>query len=346
MKRRKFVGTLGLGVLGLPVVTEADGRLYGTPNSLKISIAPATENKIKLGLSRADVPVSIWNQMTAFSSMATTILSNSQARLAFAGDTDGYLESCGIPKDLLNSNDHEMRLLKFCSEPEVRSLAQSGNYAAFFSKLQAESLVSGRGNLRSGLVRLYANALQSNAKSAQALLDRLSGTGAPSDTLTVSNVFEAAIQPLLATADHRKESPSPNPDTSVIVDVDTILVFHVFFATEISVFVWAVAIAALVVVGVDPLEQGAALDLSSAKNKLASSLINPALVDEIALVGRAARIAGNFDFASRAYKDVIDFEMDAVLEAAETIGFVNLTSEKRATTLELLKQSAYRSLNV
>ena len=88
------------------------------------------------------------------------------------------------------------------------------------------------------------------------------------------------------------------------------------------------------------------MDLNAAKNKLASPHLNANFVEEISIVGRAARLAGNFDFAMQAYKDVVDLEMEAILEAAEAAGLLQLAPTDRRRTLDILRGSAYRSLNL
>jgi hypothetical protein len=48
----------------------------------------------------------------------------------------------------------------------------------------------------------------------------------------------------------------------------------------------------------------------------------------------------------QAYKDVVDLEMEAILEAAEAAGLLQLAPTDRRRTLDILRGSAYRSLNL
>lgn len=314
-KRRALKG-LTIGVLGLPVVSIADNRLYGKPGSVGVGAADVANDALRLRLASADVPVEVWKTMTSLRGMWGAVLSDPTEAALFAANPDAYLSRFGIESSVLNSSDREVQLMRAMADPTMQAIASRGDYTAFLNYLNAQNLMGG--GLYSGLVTQLRSILQSDFARLQPFLTKL-------QDVANTNLTELP-RDLAVGDDFSLKDNSVETNASVVSDVS--------IASEVVILVLVVVVAFIV----------SSAHVQKSLNLTAN--VNEAMFEEISHVMRAARLVGAEDFVRQAYGDVVRQEAKALLDAALSVGRTALSATQYNSVLSRVESQLEHSLGL
>ena len=100
MKRRNFLSlsAAGIGLAGLgPGGSVAGGRLYGAPLYESNPDRMLGENRLRLALSRIEMPVEAWAPLINMSRLWNAVLQDDSTRKAFRRSPRKFLARNGVP---------------------------------------------------------------------------------------------------------------------------------------------------------------------------------------------------------------------------------------------------------
>ncbi|MDP6416687.1 MAG: hypothetical protein QGG54_16890, partial [Gammaproteobacteria bacterium] len=144
MKRRNFLSlsAAGIGLAGLgPSGSVAGGRLYGAPLYEANTDRVLGENRLRLALSRIEIPIEAWGPLMNMSRLWNAVLQDKSTREEFRSSPRRFLARNGVPLAIMKRSSQEFRLLQLICDPYIRHIAGSGNYRAFISRLKENNLL-------------------------------------------------------------------------------------------------------------------------------------------------------------------------------------------------------------
>ncbi len=324
MKRRKFLNlsAAGVGLMGLgPAGAAGNIGLYGEPMFQQSSSNALAENRLRLTLSRAELPVEAWEPIMNMSRLWGQVLKNKATRTAFQRSPRRFLRSRGVPDDIVGENSDQFRLLKMICDPYVRHLASSGNYRAFIGKLRDANVLEQRaGNRLRGRIR---GLLQQDLQQLRSRMQSVTR-----DDFTQLSEIETTAE-LYAVS---QQLAAANDTTQVVAAAVALVVVAVAVLTYVTISINAavilnVAAAVAVVVAAAVTVSGGCTDCHANFGKLAS--LEPSMQQNLDTVIRAARLSGQASFETEALKDYIADESQACLEAAEDLAVIHLPRQKK-----------------
>ncbi len=326
MKRRKFIGlsAAGISLAGFgPVSGATGGRLYGGSVSGRHAQRKLGEDRLRLVLSRIEMPVEAWGPVMNMSRLWNTVLQDAASRDEFRVSPRRFLARNGIPLSVMRHSSQEFRLLRLVCDPYVRHIASSGNYRAFIERLQEENLLhdDAEGSLRNkirGLLETDVEALKENLPVA------ITGSAMLPDLQDSADLYFVT-----------RELAAVNSTTQAVAAAAVVVVVAALAATYVSVGVnitvvlnlgFTISIAISVAVGVSGGGGGGCTNCHADFGALAN--LEPKMRENLDLTIRAARLTGQPSFATKALKDYIFTETRACLEAAESLAVINLPVNK------------------
>lgn len=332
MKRRNFLSlsTAGIGLAGLgPVGSVAGDRLFGTPLYDKNPEHILGEDRLRLVLSRIEMPVEAWGPLMNMSRIWNAVLQNDATRDAFLASPKRFLARNGIPSTVMRRSPQEFRLLRLICDPYVRHIASSGNYHAFISRLKEKNLLHDdvEGSLRNRIRRL----LEADIEQLRARLPRAAtGSTALPDLQNSADLYFVT-----------QELAAVNSTTQAVAAAVVVVVVAALAATYVGVGVnvtvvlnlgFSISIAVSVAVGIAGSVGGGVIGGCSNCHADFGSLagLEPRMRENLDLTIRAARLTGQPSFETAALKDYIFTETRACLEAAESLAVINLPGEPEA----------------
>ncbi len=330
MKRRKFlnlsaagIGMAGLGTAGAAVAGSTGGRLYGTPLYETNSDRVRGENRLRLVLSRMEMPIEAWGPLMNMSRLWNAVLQDDATRDEFLASPKRFLARNNIPLSIMQRSPQEFGLLRLLCDPYIRHVASAGNYRAFIERLKENDLLhdDAEGSLRNRIRRI----LKTDLDQLEAMLPRTKTGGAMLPDLQDSADLYFVTQELAAV----------NATTQAVAAAAVVVVVAALAATVVSVGVsvtvvlnlgFSISVAVSTSIGVGG--GGTCNYCHTDVGTLAG--LEPKMRDNLELTIRAARLAGSPSFETEALKDYIFTETRACLEAAESLAVLNLPGERDA----------------
>lgn len=137
MKRRSFLG-ISISAMGVPVVSSGTS-LYGTPVSVTgpVKLLTDDDDTLRFTFSTTYIPESMLSKLSILSNLWRRVLGNQEDKQRFSKDPAHFLTSNGVPLSLLNSRDHEVRMLIALCDDSVLASSIRGDYREFLGKLDA-----------------------------------------------------------------------------------------------------------------------------------------------------------------------------------------------------------------
>ncbi|CAQ83902.1 MULTISPECIES: hypothetical protein [Photorhabdus] len=152
MKRRTFIGVAAGAAIGsvIPTVNAKanSNRLFGVPRSL-LSPGEVEENKLRLSMSHAKLPVEIWEDIIAYNRFWETIKQQPELVLEYRESPEKVLNEFGIDKNIVSPGSSEELLLFITYDKELMDAVKTNNYEKLFSRLKTYGLNKRKSNLRS-----------------------------------------------------------------------------------------------------------------------------------------------------------------------------------------------------
>ena len=328
MKRRNFLSlsAAGIGLAGLgPGGSVAGGRLYGAPLYESNPDRMLGENRLRLALSRIEMPVEAWAPLINMSRLWNAVLQDDSTRKAFRRSPRKFLARNGVPLAALEHSSQEFRLLQLISDPYVRHIAGSGNYPAFINLLKENNLLhdNAEGSLRNRIRKL----LEADIDKLRSQLSGMKSEGGELSSLQNSAELYFVTQELAAV----------NRTTQAIAAAVVVVVVAALAATYVSVGVnvtvllnlgFSISVAVSIAIGIGGAGGGGGACNYCHTEFGALAGLEPKMRDNLELTIRAARLTGRPSLETDALKDYIFTETRACLEAAESLAVINLPAEK------------------
>ncbi|MFQ5636086.1 MAG: hypothetical protein ACE5G3_12255, partial [Gammaproteobacteria bacterium] len=310
-------------------------RLYGRPLYADDPERVIGEDRLRLALSRIEMPVETWGPVMSMSRLWNAVLHDDKKREQFLASPRRFLARHGVPSDAMKRSPQEFRLLRLVCDPYVRHLAGSGNYRAFIDRLKEHDLL--HDDAEDSLRHRIRAVLDTDLEQLRA---RLPGPAAPGAAL--AGLPESADLYLVT-----QELAAVNSTTQAVAAAAVIVVVAALAATYVSVGVnvtvvlnlgFSISVAVSVAVatggggGVGGIGGGGGGGGCSNCHGDFGALagMEPKMRDNLDLTIRAARLSGRPSFETEALKDYIFTETRACLEAAESLAVIELPAGKKA----------------
>ncbi|MEB0141091.1 MULTISPECIES: hypothetical protein [unclassified Undibacterium] len=367
MKRRYFLG-IALGSLGVPKLGTGTS-LYGTPVSILPRPLTLPHEALRLSLSEANIPTGLWNDLSSLGSLWERILTDPEEKALFKRDPGSYLESRGIPRNILASQDQEVKMLTALCNDDVLSSAIQGDYKQFLSMLTSLGVVSARPP--SALKERAIQALRGDATNTEYTRRLTTATdGAQFQKRLKQNELQYIYSQV-----------APNSDQAAVVAIPVaiaaIVVAYISVATSITVAILAgvyisVAVSVAITVGgghsrnagdqwplfAGPPQSGvitaktpqSARQMQTDREFAERVLIGKRMLalDPTRLVNaqetaRIAKLLKQDAFVLEANRQLIRDEIDAFISAAEELNIIKIPSSTRTHVLDAMKQLSIRA---
>jgi len=326
MKRRNFLSlsAAGIGMAGLnPASGAVSGRLFGAPLYAKNQQGALGEDRMRLTLSRMEMPVEAWEPLMKMSRVWNAVLRNDATRKEFQASPRRFLVRNGIPLTVMKRSPQEFQLLKIICDPYVRHVAGVGNYRAFISHLSENDLL--HNDAEDSLRRRIRGLIETDVEQFRTQLTRAGFSGTELSDLQDSADLYFVVQELSAA----------NSTTQAVVVAAIFVLVAVVAATYVSVgvnvivalnlgFAISVAVSTAVFTGGGSTCSNCHADVGALAN------MEPKMRENLDLTIRVARLTGQPSFETEALKDYINTETRACLEAAESLAVLNLPKGREA----------------
>ncbi|WP_434524527.1 hypothetical protein [Photorhabdus asymbiotica] len=152
MKRRTFIGVAVGAAIGsvIPTVNASinSTRLFGVPRSL-LSPGEIEENKLRLSMSNAKLPVEVWEEIITYNRFWETIKQQPELVLEYRESPEKVLDEFGIDKDIVSPGSAEELLLFITYDKDLMNAVKTNDYEALFSRLKTYGLNEKGSSLRS-----------------------------------------------------------------------------------------------------------------------------------------------------------------------------------------------------
>jgi len=292
-----------------------DGRLFGMPSYIGSTDASLRKDKLRLSLSRVDVPVEAWDSVINLSGIWDLVLNDRRAQKAFLSSPRRFLQDHGIAQDVLNADSQEVRLLKLVCDPYVRHVAASGQYREFIAQLQKSDVL--HADADDSLSQQIRELMQSDLTRMRELVSSAK-VGFVGDVLGSQNTADLYFltEQLVGASSSLSESNAAATAAVVIL------------AAAVVVVVVAVGVGISVSVGVSGCTNCHA-DLGALAN------IEPKMRENLDTVIRAARLTGQSSIEVEALKDFVATESRLCLEVADEMDLIQLPNDSKARTMVL-----------
>ncbi|MFC5695215.1 hypothetical protein ACFPU0_06530 [Pseudomonas sp. GCM10022186] len=154
MRRRDIFKAAVLGGVAsaLPVASSNE-RLFGAPGSI-IAKDTASDNKLRLLMSKGDIPVEVWEDVVDFSRVWSAVSSDLSLAGEFYADRESFLAKMGVAEGTIEPRSMEEKLLLASHDPTIRKAAIDGDYAAYLGRLKELGVFMATPTLRQRVDRL------------------------------------------------------------------------------------------------------------------------------------------------------------------------------------------------
>ncbi|OCQ52803.1 hypothetical protein Ppb6_02147 [Photorhabdus australis subsp. thailandensis] len=151
MKRRTFIGVAAGVTIGsiIPTVNAKanSNRLFGVPRSL-LSQGGVEENKLRLSMSNAKLPVEVWEEIITYNRFWETIKQQPELALEYRASPEKVLNEFGIDKDIVSPGSAEELLLFITYDKDLMNAVKTNDYEELFSRLKTYGLNKRKSSLR------------------------------------------------------------------------------------------------------------------------------------------------------------------------------------------------------
>ena len=322
MDKREFLKTVTAASVGMPIL-GAETRRFGVPGSITGQVAEMPQ--IRLPIANAGLPAAAWHDLERVVAGVSQLFNDSDSQAAFAQSPRAYLRSVGVGEDLLKTDDHEFKVLRVGLDPGVRSAVAAGDFQPFFERLATVGLMSGN---TSGLTQRIVELIQKDSAGLAALKARFAenSEALPEDAMLIGNT-------LLAGPGVRAKS--------VEVSSEALVATHVVAATVAVATVYTLAMAVVAVAVVIVSEKATALGLGDDLSRLDTTF-----AEEYANAMQAARLFGVKELESATYRKMIEAQVTAILDAAESTGILALHGVNGVATRKAVLEKTVQTLGL
>lgn len=341
MRRREFIRGAALSgvALSLPVA-NAGNRLYGKPGA-KVAAGAKADNRLRLIMSRAEVPVDVWEDVVEFSQVWSAVSRDSTLAAEFYSDRPGFLQRAGVREELITPRSTEEQLLLASQDPIVRRAGMKGDYAQYLGRLKDMGVFAAPSTLRKRVDELLeedANALTTFISRSTAQPDL--GGEYTSELNTLKNLL--AFSP---SAFSSSDGAQDEPALFVLVGAAAIAVVVVGVATY-AVAAVNVSVGLNVALSVSLLVN-AAVGVSGGNACMGchGPAENRPLDVESAAI-RLAQLNGNSRLLSKGLRRKVRKEIIACVYAAKEQGLIQLPKTSRKQVFDLLSTITYRMAGI
>lgn len=342
MKRRTFLG-LTLGSLGLPVLAKAGGsRLYGKPGSISGPTDVAASDQLKLSLSKANIPVETWPDLTQFANLWNRILSDKSERQRFNANPEFYLMENGVPTAIMDSGDGNIELLRLVASDNFLADAARGDYTQVLGKMQQRGIIKelNSSKLRNRLIEIFS-------ADSERFKKELSGLNQQLMVQDAEMVFENDEELLYIYNEMARRTNDIHTEVIGLVAVVVVLVALATIYVSVGAIAtvgitagFSVVVAATVGVVASSQEQKIAANAGRI-GRLAS--LDPETFRKYETLVRAARISGKKDLEVESLKALVSEEIDAFISAAEHLGMIETPISSNANLMTAIHHFGHRS---
>jgi hypothetical protein len=332
MDKRKFLkSTLaGAGVLGLPAAAATTGnRLYGMPGSV-IPIMPVVADKIRLTLSRLNLPVTAWQMLVDTAAAIQEFATSTSAQKAFASSPSQYFAERGLPEGSFAINSRELAMTRLAVDDVAQRAARSGDYPLFVQRLK--DLRVGTIPNPDGLIARTAAALKTNVGFYETMKAAIGQTKTSDPQALAAALTSPSAKAVIMPGD------TVAIDTDVLVFETVIAMIDVVIGAEVLVLAAAIAAIVIIVSGVE----GPADKVYDPK----LARLDGDLLEFAANATTGARLLGNRDFEVTIAKEVVRREIDALISASEAVGLISTTPEVHGQIIDLAFEKACEGLGL
>ena len=307
MKRRNFL-QVGAGAAAI----GSFGRLYGAPSHVHGIEATAAPEALTLNLDRLSIPNEMWASIQELNALFNRVFSDSTAATALLAK-DPALVSDGSFGGAANFYDSfEYRMISAALDPEVKAIADGGNFDALIEKLGSMEIVNVADK------SILAGRLDDILKSKQETLAASPDTG---------------IDAILSGGD-------AVPEVALVVGVNVVAIINVGalvnFAVLIAVYAWTE--------GPSPAVNGTSSPPQSVTGGRVLKL-DPTLLSNYESAVQIARLTGNYALVEKSFDHLIGVESDAITASIDRVFLVprNMSNDvQRAKVRDTIHDSLRR----
>lgn len=339
MKRRNFLG-VGIGAIGVPLVSNAGTSLYGTPGSVKPGINLSGHPKLTFAISRLGLPEAAASSLATQANLWFDILTKEELKRQFVADPEQFVADHGL-QNLAHTAPGDLHMLAACCDPLVLDAANKQDYDGFFEALRAhgidfqyKSVVSSRVDeiIRSDFENFSRNIEEIiggfdpeeiekffTEEDIRVLMGGLTSAYQKSCTAIVGCVVAAAIAAIVVTY------------VSVVVAATVVLAVGVSITAAVSV---AVTVSSS--------------DTSSSSLSTSDAMrlqsYGSSVFDAFQRISRVAGITKAASLAARKYEEFVGFELHSVFDAAERQGLIQIEPGRREAVHAAVHNACMRML--
>ncbi|MEM9388173.1 MAG: hypothetical protein AAGA68_24185 [Pseudomonadota bacterium] len=331
-RRGILKGSIGaFGAVGLPLSAGADGRLYGVPVSVTgTETGGKHADLLRLQMARANVPTAVWDEVLLSGELWANVLLDADETKKFRADPDQYLLDAGIDPSLMVSSHSEVQVLRAITDQGVLEAAAKGDYQLFAQTLRDTlSTHPVPSVLKWNLVQYFERNRKQIEGTIQRIKARADALGEPIEGDVESLTDLRRLQQLVG----MPLQGTGISEVSVLIDFVVNVNFGVISIAAVLVLVVA---GAGVIVAIDI--PGPISDKMN--NRLAN--LDPELIRDFDQAVQVAAMLGQENFIVDAAKEVIDVETEAVLDAFQEVGIVQIDEKDRAEAVALLQKFSYQ----
>ena len=365
MKRRNFLKDTAL-LLGAPVAVASTGRLYGAPASIQPRDISDLD-KFKLPLSRAAVPVQLWDNLAKIGKLWENVLTNDVEGMAFHDDPRIYFDSIGLDSSDRVLINESVVMLRAMADPELKNSLAAGNYEVTFSKLIEAGVLDSREP--SALQSKIENVLEANIEELrasiatlkptlnpaqqQALLSSLSESGLTITDEDLASLSQVISQHLRDGSGHTTCSPVGVCLVNVLVGIAVAVVAYISVVVAATVGILAgawISLAVQVAVGAGGGPCGPhglpCPSPFSSPFKGNYLKLDPNLVRNTDRAIKFAMLANDSGLQMHATRTAIEYEVKAIFSAMKNVKLITISDESFDKIIEAVTRYSWKSLGI
>jgi hypothetical protein len=292
-------------------------------------------------MSRAEVPVDVWDDVVEFSRVWSAVSRDQTVAAEFYSDRAGFLQRVGVREDLIAPRSTEEQLLLASQDPIVRRAGMKGDYAQYLGRLKDMGVFSAPSTLRDRvdvLLQEEANALASVFSSTTPQPDL---AGEYTSELNKLKSLLVVSPRAFSTFDDSQDEPAlfmvvgAAAFAVVVVGVATYAVAAVNVSVGLNV-VLSISVLTSLAVGVGG--GNSCMGCHGVKES------RPLDVESAAI--RLAQLNGNSRLLSKGLRKKVRKEIIACVYAAKEQGLIQLPRTGRKQVFDLLSTITYRMAGI
>jgi len=341
-KRRNFIQATLMTPLAVGV-TDASGRIHGTPSSIDPAAGAAIQtDKFILPLAHAGIPAEALTDLSKVSALVDSILTEDGSATAFFANPGRHFEQYGLDGSDATLVDPIITMLVALTDPSVKDALNNRNYALMFDCMSTAGVFEPRDpSLLQGLIQNIIAEHITEIRKAIGTERRLSSYESQnsyfieilrSSGVTASEEDLAAVAYLLSPG-HLKRSEMVSSLDNSASRVAVVLLLIVA-----AVLVVAVVITEVSVVGIHPIVMSSLngeltkLDLSAMRNMRRAY--------------RMAEITGDGQIQLHARREAIKEEVTAILTSLLNLQLIKIPKKNMSTVIDAVYRYACKTAGV